>query len=273
MVDILLQQPLDHRTRELVEGVQSSAAGMTTMLDDLLDLARADAGRLDLSIEDTSICDVVEGVAGMVGPIAQAKSLPLIAGVTVGVPDTVRTDPGRLRQVLLNLVSNAVKFSTSGAVTILADGRASDLLIRVSDTGPGMAPEAVGRVFDEYVQGGVRVHREFGGAGLGLAIASRVAAALGGSIEVSSRLGVGSTFTVRLPGTVSGPGHTPGRSGVRAHVRGHARAVPVVAASLERAGVEVRRRPTTRRSPSRWWWRPASPTPSACRRRVRVAAS
>ena len=121
MVDILLQQPLDHRTRELVESVQNSAAAMTTMLDDLLDLSRADAGRLELSIEETSICDVVEGVAGMVGPIAQAKSLPLIAGVTVAVPDTVRTDPGRLRQVLLNLVSNAVKFSTSGAVTILAD--------------------------------------------------------------------------------------------------------------------------------------------------------
>ena len=242
MVDILLQQPLDHRTRELVEGVQSSAAGMTTMLDDLLDLARADAGRLELSIEDTSICDLVEGVAGMVGPIAQVKSLPLIAGVTVEVPDDVRTDPGRLRQVLLNLVSNAVKFSTSGAVTILADREGVDLVIRVSDTGPGMAPEAVGRAFEQYVQGGVGVHREFGGAGLGLAIASRVAAALGGSIEVSSRLGVGSTFTVRLPGAVSGPGLTPAMTGIRAHVRGHARAVPVVAASLERAGVEVRPR-------------------------------
>ena len=95
MVDILLQQtPGHHRTRELVEGVQSSAADMTTMLDDLLDLALADAGRLELSIEDTSICDLVEGVAGMVGPIAQVKSLPLIAGVTVEVPDYVRTDPG-----------------------------------------------------------------------------------------------------------------------------------------------------------------------------------
>ena len=124
----------------------------------------------------------------------------------------MRTDPGRLRQVLLNLVSNAVKFSTSGAVTILADRQGRDLLIRVSDTGPGMAPEAVGRVFDENVQGGVRVHREFGGAGLGLAIASRVAAALGGSIEVSSRLGVGSTFTVRLPGTdLSGARAHPGQ--------------------------------------------------------------
>ena len=141
---------------------------MTTMLDDLLDLARADAGRLELSMEDTSICDLVEGVAGMVGPIAQVKSLPLIAGVTVEVPDTVRTDPGRLRQVLLNLVSNAVKFSTSGAVTILADREGTDLVIRVSDTGPGMAPEAVGRAFEQYVQGGGRIHREFGGAGLAL---------------------------------------------------------------------------------------------------------
>ncbi len=101
MVDILLQQPLDHRTRELVESVQSSATAMTTMLDDLLDLSRADAGRLELSIEQTSICEIVERVAGMVGPIAQAKSLPLSPESRSAVPDQVRTDPGRLRQVLL----------------------------------------------------------------------------------------------------------------------------------------------------------------------------
>ncbi|HYO17580.1 MAG TPA: ATP-binding protein, partial [Dermatophilaceae bacterium] len=241
MVDILLQQPLDHRTRELVESVQSSAAAMTAMLDDLLDLSRADAGRLELSIEETSICDVVENVAGMVGPIAQAKSLPLIAGVTVAVPDIVRTDPGRLRQVLLNLVSNAVKFSPSGAVTILADREGSDLLIRVSDTGPGMAPEVVNRAFEQYVQGGAVVNREFGGAGLGLAIANKLTAALGGTIEVGSRLGLGSTFTVRIPGAVAGPAHSPTITGIRAHITGHRRAVPLVVAALERAGIEVRR--------------------------------
>ena len=240
MVDILLQQPLDHRTRELVESVQSSAEAMTTMLDDLLDLSRADAGRLELSIEDTSICDVVESVAGMVGPIAQAKSLPLIAGVTVAVPDTVRTDPGRLRQVLLNLVSNAVKFSASGAVTLLADRDGHDLVIRVSDTGPGMAPEAVDRAFQQYVQGGATINREFGGAGLGLTIANRLTAALGGSIEVDSRLGLGSTFTVRMPDAVAGPEHSPALTGIRAHISGHHRAVPAVAAALERVGMEVR---------------------------------
>jgi signal transduction histidine kinase/DNA-binding response OmpR family regulator len=240
MVDILLQQPLDHRTRELVESVQSSAAAMTTMLDDLLDLSRADAGRLELSIEEASICDLVESVAGMVGPIAQAKSLPLIAGVTMAVPDTVVTDPGRLRQVLLNLVSNAVKFSRSGAVTILADRDGHDLLVRVADTGPGMAPDAVARAFEQYVQGGGRVNREFGGAGLGLAIAHRLTSAMGGSIDVDSRLGLGSTFTVRIPGAVSGPEHSPTATGVRAHITGHPGAVPVVAGALQRAGIEVR---------------------------------
>jgi two-component system, sensor histidine kinase and response regulator len=240
MVDILLQQPLDHRTRELVESVQSSAAAMTTMLDDLLDISRADAGRLELSIEETSICDTVESVAGMVGPIAQAKSLPLIAGVTVAVPDTVMADPGRLRQVLLNLVSNAVKFSGSGAVTILADRDGNDLFVRVADTGPGMAPDAVARAFEQYVQGGGRVNREFGGAGLGLAIAHRLTCAMGGSIDVDSRLGLGSTFTVRIPGAVSGPEHSPTATGVMAHITGHRRAVPVVAAALQRAGIEVR---------------------------------
>ena len=239
MVDILLQQPLDHRTRELVESVQSSAAAMTTMLDDLLDLSRVDAGRLELGIEDTSISDIVEGVAGMVGPMAQAKSLPLIAGVAVAVPDTVSTDPDRLRQVLLNLVSNAVKFSASGAVTVLADREGSDLLVRVSDAGPGMAPELVERAFEQYVQGGAAVNREFGGAGLGLAIANRLIGALGGRIEVDSRLGMGSTFTVRIPNAVAGPGHRPTSTGIRAHVRGHRRAVAAVAAALEREGMDV----------------------------------
>ena len=242
LVDILVQQPLDHRTRELVESVHSSAAAMTTMLDDLLDLSRADAGRLELSIEDTDICAVVEDVAGMVGPIAQAKSLPLIAGVSVAVPDAVRTDPGRLRQVLLNLVSNAVKFSPSGAVTILADREGSDLVVRVSDTGPGMAPEVVTRAFQQYVQGGAVVNREFGGAGLGLAIAHKLTAALGGTITVESGLGLGSTFTVRIPAAVTGPAHHPTMTGIRAHLTGHRRAVPVVAAALERAGIEVRDR-------------------------------
>jgi signal transduction histidine kinase/CheY-like chemotaxis protein/HPt (histidine-containing phosphotransfer) domain-containing protein len=242
LVDILLQQPLDHRTRELVESVHSSAAAMTTMLDDLLDLSRADAGRLELSIEEADICDVVEDVAGMIGPVAQAKSLPLIAGATTAVPDTVRTDPGRLRQVLLNLVSNAVKFSPSGAVTMLADREGSDLVVRVSDTGPGMAPEVVSRAFEEYVQGGAVVNREFGGAGLGLAIANKLTVALGGTIAVESHLGLGSTFTVRIPDAVSGPRHRPSTTGIRAHLSGHHRAVPVVAAALQRQGIEVRDR-------------------------------
>ena len=244
MVDILLQQPLDHRTRELVESVQNSAAAMTTMLDDLLDLSRADAGRLELGVEDTSICEMIDTVAGMVGPIAQAKSLPLIGGVTSAVPELIRTDPGRMRQILLNLVSNAVKFSRTGAVTILADREGDDLLVGVCDTGPGMTREAADRAFEQYVQGGGRVNREFGGAGLGLAIASRLATALGGSITVNSRLGVGSTFVLRLPGAVSGPGPSPAPTGIRAHITGHPRAVPVVRASLERAG---HRRPRGRR--------------------------
>jgi two-component system, sensor histidine kinase and response regulator len=242
LVDILLQQPLGHRTRELVESVRSSAAAMTTMLDDLLDLSRADAGRLELIIEDADICDLVEDVAKMIGPVAQAKSLPLIAGATTALPDTVRTDPGRLRQVLLNLVSNAVKFSPSGAVTILADREGGDLVVRVSDTGPGMAPEVINRAFEEYVQGSAVVNREFGGAGLGLAIAHKLTVALGGTIAVESQLGLGCTFIVRIPAAATGPEHRTSTTGIRAHLTGHHRAVAVVAAALERQGIEVRER-------------------------------
>ncbi len=133
-----------------------------------------------------------------------------------------------------------MKFSASGAVTVLADREGSDLLVRVADSGPGMAPGTLDRVFERYVQGGGQVNREFGGAGLGLAIAHRLTVALGGSIDVDSRLGLGSTFTVRIPGAVAGPEHTPTPSGVRAHISGHRRALPAVAAALQRAGIEVR---------------------------------
>lgn len=239
MVDLLLQQPLDPRTRELVEGVQSSTAGLTTMLDDLLDLARVDAGGLEIGFEETSICDLVESVVNMVGPLAQAKSLPLIGGAAPDVPETVRTDPGRLRQVLLNLVANAVKFTTAGAVTVLAERDGSDLLVTVSDTGPGMSPEAAERVFDQFVQGGSTVNRVHGGAGLGLAIANRLAAALGGSIKVTSSVGVGSDFQVRLSGVIAQPRPEPQPRGLVAHVSGPEAALPVVTASLQRLGVAL----------------------------------
>ena len=241
MVDLLLQEPLDTRIRELVESVQGSAQGMTTMLDNMLDLARVEADRLELVDQDTSICDLVESVAAMVGPVAQAKSLPLIASASPNLPAMVRTDPGRLRQVLLNLLSNAVKFTSSGAVTLVADHHGQDLLLTVTDTGPGIAEGALDGIFEKFVQGGSRVHGAHGGAGLGLAISQRLTAALGGSIDVQSTLGEGSAFTVRLPGAVTGDVHEPATLGITAHVAGHPAAVPAVVAALERIGVAVSR--------------------------------
>ena len=240
MVDLLLQEPLDPRTRELVESVQGSARGTTTMLDNVLDLARTESGRLELVAMETSVCDLVESVAGMVGPAAQAKSLPLIASAMPGLPEMITTDPGRLRQVVLNLVSNAVKFTASGAVTVVADRAGEDLLITVTDTGPGMPQEAIHSLFEEYFQGGSSVHRAHGGAGLGLAIANRLSAALGASIGIESTLGRGSAFTVRLPGAISGDVATSSPLDLVAHVSGPPIAVSAVAAGLTRLGIDVR---------------------------------
>lgn len=239
MIDLLLQEPLDARIRELVESVQGSVQAMTTMLDNTLDLARVEANRLELLEEDTSICDLVESVAAMVGPLAQAKSLPLIASASPDLPEIVRTDPGRLRQILLNLVSNAVKFTASGAVTLVAHGEGPDLLLTVADTGPGMAHDALGQLFEQFVQGGSRVNRTHGGAGLGLAISHRLTTALGGSIEVDSTLGAGSTFTVRLPDALTGAPNQPIPVATTALVTGPPTAVPAVVAALERMGIAV----------------------------------
>lgn len=239
LVDLLLQQPLEPRTRELVDALGSSASALTTMLDDLLDLARVDAGQLELDVQPTPICDLVEHVVAMVGPSAQAKSLPLIGAATADVPEIVRTDAGRLTQVLLNLVANAVKFTAEGAVALLADRDGTDLVLTVTDSGPGMPASVRATVFEEFVQGSGAVHRQHRGAGLGLAIARRLTEALGGTIEVTSQVGVGSTFVVRLPGIAEGPEERVPPTGQHARVVGPPAAVPPVARALERMGIVV----------------------------------
>ncbi len=245
MVDLLLQRPLDARTRELVAGVQHSADGLTTLLNNLLDLARFEAGKLEVHKTDADVCGLISDVLQMVGPISQRKKVPLIGAASPDLDGWIHTDVSRVQQILLNLVSNAVKFTDQGVVTVVARParfeRKPWVDIRVTDTGPGMTDEAQKTVFDMFVQGGPGVHQKHGGSGLGLAIAQRLTTALGGSLQVTSVLGEGTAFRVLLPVGSLEAEHpsSPMKISGQAVVEGHPLAVEAVSLAMQRMGKEV----------------------------------
>src|SRR5262249_5625321 len=160
-----------------------------------------EAGKLDLEETDFDPGAVVESVTTLLGSRARQKGLPLTSTLASGVPRALRGDPGRLRQILFNLVGNAIKFTEAGRVRIevSALGEAAGrrrLRIAVTDTGIGIAPEARATLFQEFTQADRSITRRFGGTGLGLAISKRIAEAMGGTIGVDSMPGRGSTFWI-----------------------------------------------------------------------------
>jgi PAS domain S-box-containing protein len=184
--------------REYVEIVQSGARTLTALIDDLLDLARIEAGRMHLTLRPVDVHDALERVRRMVAAQAASKNLDLVFSVEEDVP-AAAADINRLNQILLNLVGNAVKFTEQGRVACTARALHGGVEILVEDTGIGIAPEALDQIFDEFHQGDSGTTRRYGGTGLGLAIARRLVDMHGGTIRVASQLGVGSTFAVWLP--------------------------------------------------------------------------
>ena len=212
MVDVLLSLPLEPDVREVVEGVRLSADALTAMLNDMVDLARIEVGRLQLDEAPFDLRVLVDGVAETLGSRARQKGLAFVVRVAPDTPSGLLGDDARLRQVLLNLVGNAIKFTERGEVVLSAgleqgmdadpDGslRHTDrLVIDVIDTGPGMAPDAVERVFEPFVQEDASTARRHGGSGLGLAITARLVRLMNGRVEVESVPSVGSRFRVVLP--------------------------------------------------------------------------
>ncbi len=189
---------LNDEEREYVEIVQAGARTLTMLIDDLLDLARIEAGRMHLTLRPVDVADVLEKVRRMVAAQAAAKSLDVVFTVE-GQPPPAAADINRLIQILLNLVGNAIKFTEQGHVTCTACARDGGVEIRVNDTGIGISPEALDQIFDEFHQGESGTTRRYGGTGLGLAIARRLVDMHGGHIDVTSEPGVGSTFSVWLP--------------------------------------------------------------------------
>ncbi len=204
MARLLQETTLGRDQREYADIIVSSARALLRIIDDILDSSKIEAGAFDLDAVDFDVRQVLDEVVRLLRPEAEAKGLTLSATVDNAVPLAVRGDPGRLRQALVNLVGNAVKFTERGAVTVLVEAleQAPDHLLRfeVRDTGIGIDPVAQERLFRPFSQADGSTTRRFGGTGLGLAISRRLIELMGGRIEVTSAVGAGSTFafTVRL---------------------------------------------------------------------------
>jgi signal transduction histidine kinase len=186
------------RMRQVLERVQANGRHLLSLINDVLDLAKIEAGQLALSLGDYSLNEVVHGVVDAVEPLAVGKGLALKADVPAQLP-IAHGDERRVAQVLLNLVGNAIKFTDKGEVAVTASAANGSLTVAVCDSGPGISPADQARIFDEFQQADSSTTRTKGGTGLGLAIAKRIIEMHGGRIWVESDLGKGSRFFFTLP--------------------------------------------------------------------------
>ncbi len=201
MTGLLQGTRLTPQQRSYAEIVRESADALLNLINDILDLTKLAAGRVELDDAPFEVARTVESVVGLMAARAQSKGLEIVSHVAADSPDIMTADAGRLRQVLLNLVSNAIKFTDTGHVTLAvapAPGQSAVLRFEVSDTGIGIPADVQPRLFRPFSQGG-GISRRFGGTGLGLAISRRLVNAMGGDIRLASIDGAGSVFTVDLP--------------------------------------------------------------------------
>lgn len=203
LASILLETKLDPEQREAVTTIRESGDNLQRILNDILDLSKLEAGRFQFEAIDFAPQTLVEAVAAVGRASTKSKGLAVRVELDPNLPPTLRGDVARIRQVLLNLVSNAVKFTDEGEVTISATCQARrDLLATVewtvTDSGIGIAPEKLGQLFSDFAQADASISRRFGGTGLGLAISRRIIEQMGGTIGVTSRPGEGSTFRFTL---------------------------------------------------------------------------
>jgi len=197
----LLEQgdDLTEKKKRWAKNIRSSGAHLLALINDILELAKLEAGKVEVKPEPFVVAELVERVAGDLRPLAEKKSIDLRTDVDDHLP-LVEQDSGKLQQVLSNLLSNAVKFTPDGGrVVVRAAAEAGDLVLSVSDTGVGIPASDREAIFDKFRQGANPLTREHEGTGLGLSIVRELANLLGGDVSLHSELGKGSTFTVRVP--------------------------------------------------------------------------
>jgi len=203
VADLLAHSPLDGQQRRHVEVLQQSGRALLELIDDLLDLAKIEAGRMDVDRTPFALRPMLDALVALLGPRAQGKGLALVLDIADDVPGAALGDRRRVSQALTNLLGNAIKFTAQGevrlAVTRAAPGEDERIVFAVSDTGIGIAASKLGTIFEPFMQADGSVTRQFGGTGLGLAITRRLVERMGGTIDATSTPGQGSRFTVTLP--------------------------------------------------------------------------
>lgn len=201
---LLARTRLENDQRLYLDTIERSAQSLLTIIDDVLDWAKLEEGRLAVNPVDCAPARIADNVVSLLRPAADEKGLHLDLDIAERMPEFLRLDPARLRQILLNLLGNAIKFTKTGRVRVALDAaQAPDgaLMLRlvVEDSGIGIAPEALPRLFERFAQADGSISRRYGGTGLGLAIVKRLLDLMNGTIDVDSRPGEGSRFVVRLP--------------------------------------------------------------------------
>ncbi len=204
MTNLLMESPLTDEQREMAGTASRSGDALLGIVNDILDFSKIESGKMTLETVDFDLRSAVDGALEILQARAQAKGLVLSGMYDEGVPTSLRGDPTRLRQILINLVANAVKFTEKGEVVVRASlvrntSERAEVRLAVSDTGIGIPPESLRRLFQAFTQADTSTTRKYGGTGLGLAISKRLVELMGGEIGVESEVGSGSTFWCRIP--------------------------------------------------------------------------
>ncbi|KLT64562.1 response regulator [Pedobacter sp. BMA] len=194
-------EEMDREHQEYAEVIQSSGQGLLSLIDEILDLSKIEAGKMELDRANIKVDDIMLNMRSLFNPLAKEKNLNFVVDKAEDVPEYFHTDKMRLEQIIKNLLSNAIKFTTQGSVklNITKSEKQQALIFKVTDTGVGIAPEKQGMVFEAFQQADGSTRRKFGGTGLGLSISRELAKLLGGYIDLKSTEGEGSIFTLTLP--------------------------------------------------------------------------
>ena len=207
MTDLLLETDLTPEQREYSEAVRKSAAALLAVTDDVLDLSKIEAGRITIESCAFDLRSIVEDIVKMLEPMAKRKGVDLVLDYPFDIPRFFVGDGGRIRQVIFNLAGNAVKFTSTGHISVAIQCEAqpaqyAEIRASVTDSGIGISPEKIGSLFERFSPAHISTARRYGGTGMGLAISKRLIELMGGAIHVKSEVGKGSTFWFTLPLTV-----------------------------------------------------------------------
>ncbi|MDD5481258.1 DAHL domain-containing protein, partial [Rhodoferax sp.] len=229
MTQLALDTNLNDEQREYISLVKTSADALLTVINDILDFSKIESGKMTVEVIEFSLEAMLRDTLKTLAVRAHQKGLELLLQVAPNVPDRVSGDPGRIRQVILNLIGNAIKFTEHGEIEVSIDADSAAppglarLTFKVRDTGIGIAPDKFGAIFDSFSQADTSTTRKYGGTGLGLTISSQLVALMGGQIQVHSELGAGSTFYFTLEMPI-----TSGNAWVRYQKTGRIQGMPVL---------------------------------------------